>query len=131
MDVEMGLRPRNSFSGSIFFKFSVLYLCSVTFLPAAAKVIVELAEISWQELTTPAQGWRRTRERAAQPERRPSDLYARTQQARVEIVFAKQTKNGLETFISFNFFKLNFCIHRILFVYIYFFVFCAIFLPPS
>jgi hypothetical protein len=54
--------------------------------------MMELAEMSWRELATPAQGWRRARERAAQPERRPSDLYARTQQARVEIVFAETEK---------------------------------------
>ncbi len=33
----------------------------------AAKFRMELTEISWQVLATPAQGWRRARERAAQP----------------------------------------------------------------
>jgi hypothetical protein len=31
------------------------------------KFTMELAEISWRELATPAPGWRRARERAAQP----------------------------------------------------------------
>jgi hypothetical protein len=45
MNVEIGLWQRNSFSGNISFKFSVLFLCSVgTFITSNTKILTSFTE---------------------------------------------------------------------------------------